>query len=66
MIRLSEKCFTQAKNLVKKGEGEPWLHSYMLGKTSERLQKSPDVYLNFFRLVSAFFTNLCVLLVALT
>ncbi|XP_065051362.1 calcineurin-binding protein cabin-1-like [Rhopilema esculentum] len=50
MLKLSEKCFSQAKSLVKRAEGEPWLHSYMLGKTSERLEKSLRIYLDYYML----------------
>ncbi len=51
MIQLTEQCFTQARKCVKKAEGEPWLHSYMLGKATEKLKKPPEVYLDFYQLV---------------
>ena len=51
MLELAEKCFSQAKSLVKRAEGEPWLHSYMLGKASERLEKPTNLYLNYYQLV---------------
>jgi len=52
MLRLAEKCFTQAKSLVRRAEGEPWLHSYMLGKTAERLEKSHKIFLDYYQLAA--------------
>ena len=46
MLLLSESCFTSALGIE---DGEPWLHHYILGKITEKLNKPPDVYLEHYQ-----------------
>lgn len=46
MLLLSERCFTSALGIE---DGEAWLHHYILGKISEKLKKSPAVYLEHYQ-----------------
>ncbi|RMX51696.1 hypothetical protein pdam_00008112, partial [Pocillopora damicornis] len=41
MLLLSESCFTSALGIE---DGEPWLHHYILGKITEKLNKPPSIY----------------------
>lgn len=46
MLLLSERCFTSALGIE---DGEAWLHHYILGKISEKLQKPPGIYLEHYQ-----------------
>ena len=46
MLLLSESCFTSALGIE---DGEPWLHHYILGKITEKLNKPPSVYLEHYQ-----------------
>lgn len=46
MLLLSERCFTSALGIE---DGEAWLHHYILGKISEKLEKPPGVYLEHYQ-----------------
>ena len=50
MLLLSESCFASALGIE---DGEPWLHHYILGKITEKLNKPPSVYLEHYQKVSA-------------
>lgn len=49
MLLLSERCFTSALGIE---DGEAWLHHYILGKISEKLQKPPGIYLEHYQKVN--------------
>ena len=49
MLELAEQCFDQARKVTTEIQGELWLHYYMLGKTSEKLDKPPDVFMKHYQ-----------------
>ena len=53
MLLLSESCFTSALGIE---DGEPWLHHYILGKITEKLNKPPSVYLEHYQKARNFWT----------
>ena len=54
MLLLSIRCFNEALHLANSWENELWLHYYMLGKASEKLEQPPDEYLEFYQKVILF------------
>ena len=49
MLKQSKNCFTNALKVATNREGEKWMHYYMLGKTSEKLNENPTVRLDFYQ-----------------
>ena len=56
MLLLSEHCFNSALGIE---DGEPWLHHYILGKITEKLNKPPSVYLEHYQKVGSPSFNSC-------
>ena len=57
MLLTAQHCYRQA-GIVETGSGEEWLQHYMLGKIAEKLDESPNIYLDHYvKVIPSFESN---------
>ncbi|CAH1784782.1 unnamed protein product [Owenia fusiformis] len=49
MLQLAEKCYLATSKCDSEDAEEEWLHSYMLGKISEKMNRPPEIYLEYYK-----------------